>query len=279
MRFLPVLSLVSLFVLFQPSYAQILKGVTALQGDAPKTEGFLKVSPVAGAPLSERLDLWMTLPHSTSAIRHYQVEMTKPLHMVVVSDDFKTFLHIHPTLTPSGHFLITQKFPSAGTYQVYCDALPNDLNHQVFRFPIAVGQPSASTPRKLPYTGMGVHVGPYEVDLSSVRLHAGRMDMVDVEILKNGKTAKDLHPYLGAPAHAVFLNTQDLSYVHVHPTAVGAMTMDMSKPMPDLPDNASVSGEMMLHIAIREAGTYKMWLQFRGENDQLYIAEFTVLAS
>jgi hypothetical protein len=126
---------------------------------------------------------------------------------------------------------------------------------------------------------MGVHVGPYEVDLSSVRLHAGRMDMVDVEILKNGKPAQDLHPYLGAPAHAVFLNTQDLTYVHVHPMAVGAMTMDMSKPMPDLPDNASVSGEMMLHIAIREAGTYKMWLQFRGENNQLYIAEFTVLAS
>jgi hypothetical protein len=279
MRYLPLLSLVSLLTVLQPSSAQILKGVTALQGDPPKTEGFLKASPVAGNPLDQRLDLWMTLPHSTAAIRHYQVEMTKPLHMVVVSDDFKTFLHIHPTLTPTGHFLITQKFPSPGTYQVYSDALPNDLNHQVFRFPITVGKPSPSLPRKLAYTGMGVHVGPYEVDLSSVRLHAGRMDMVDVEILKNGKPAQDLHPYLGAPAHAVFLNTQDLTYVHVHPMAVGAMTMDMSKPMPDLPDNASVSGEMMLHIAIREAGTYKMWLQFRGENNQLYIAEFTVLAS
>jgi hypothetical protein len=57
------------------------------------------------------------------------------------------------------------------------------------------------------------------------------------------------------------------------------MTMDMSKPMPDLPDSASVSGDMMLHIALREAGTYKLWLQFRGAGDKLYIAEFTILAS
>jgi hypothetical protein len=57
------------------------------------------------------------------------------------------------------------------------------------------------------------------------------------------------------------------------------MQMDMSKPMPELPDGASVSSDMMLHIALREAGTYKLWLQFRGAGDKLYIAEFTVLAS
>jgi hypothetical protein len=36
---------------------------------------------------------------------------------------------------------------------------------------------------------------------------------------------------------------------------------------------------MMLHIALREAGTYKLWLQFRGASDKLYVAEFTILAS
>jgi hypothetical protein len=58
-----------------------------------------------------------------------------------------------------------------------------------------------------------------------------------------------------------------------------SMPMDMSKPMPELPDGASVSGEMMLHIALWEPGTYKLWLQFRGANDKLYVAEFTILAS
>ena len=271
---------VSLFVILGAASlrADVLKGEPSLQGYPVQTEGFLKASPGA-TPLEQKLDVWMTLPNSPAPIRQYQVEMTKKLHMIIVSDDFKTFMHVHPSLNSSGHFLITQTFPAAGTYLVYADTLPNDLNHQVFRFKLDVGHASAPAARNLPNTGMGVQAGPYEVDLSTVRIHAGRMEMVDISVLKDGQPAKDLHPYLGAPAHAVFLNAKDLSYVHVHPMASDMMDMDMSKPMPELPDNASVSGDMMLHIALREAGTYKLWLQFRGANDKLYIAEFTVLAS
>lgn len=258
--------------------AEVLKGEPSLQGYPVQTQGFLKATASAKSPLEEHLDMWMTLPNSSIPIKSYQVEMTKKLHVVVVSDDFKTFLHIHPTLMPNGHFVITQQFPAPGTYFVYADGLPNNLNHQVFRFKLDVEHPSPPEPRDLPTTGMGVQAGPYEVDLSTVRVHSMRMEMVEVQVLKNGQPAKDLHPYLGGAAHAVFLNVKDLSYVHVHPMPMGAM-MDMSKPMPDMPDNASVSPDMMLHIALHEAGTYKLWLQFRGENDKLYIAQFTILAS
>ena len=258
--------------------AEVLKGEPSLQGYPVQTQGFLKAMPSAKNPLEEHLDMWMTLPNSSVPIKSYQVEMTKKLHVVVVSDDFKTFLHIHPTPMPNGHFVITQQFPSAGTYFVYADGLPNNLNHQVFRFKLNVEHASPPEPRDLPTTGMGVQAGPYEVDLSTVRVHSMRMEMVEVQVLKNGQPAKDLHPYLGGAAHAVFLNVKDLSYVHVHPMAMGAM-MDMSRPMPDMPDNASVSPDMMLHIALHEAGTYKLWLQFRGENDKLFIAQFTIIAS
>lgn len=261
--------------------AQILKGEPCLQGSQPQTEGFLKASAVAGDLLDQHLDIWMTLPKSAMPIKRYQVEMTKKLHVVIVSDDFKTFLHIHPTLEADGHFLITQQFQAPGTYFVYADGLPNELNHQVFRFKLDVGHASPPSARSLPTTGMGVQAGPYEVDMSTVRVHAGRMEMVDIEVLENGKPANDLHPYLGAPAHAVFLNTKDLSYVHVHPMGADMMSMqmDMSKPMPELPDSAHVSSDMMLHIALWEAGTYKLWLQFRGAGDKIYIAEFTILAT
>jgi hypothetical protein len=272
------LSTILLVALCASSQAQTLKGTIALQGESAQTEGYLKATPAPADPLEEKLDLWMTLPKSAAPIKSYQTEMTKQVHVVIVSDDFKTFLHIHPTLSPTGHFVITQKFPAAGLYQVYADGLPNKLNHQVFRFELPVGKAAGESARTLPPTGMGTHVGPYEVDLSTVRLHAGKMEMVDVEILKDGKPAKDLHPYLGVPAHAVFLNSKDLSYVHVHPMAMDA-SMDMSKPMVDMPDNAPSSGEMMLMVSIKEAGTYKLWLQFRGANNQLYIAEFTMVAS
>jgi hypothetical protein len=261
--------------------ADVLKGEPSLQGYQAQTEGFLKATAVAGNPLEQRLDVWMTKPASTVPIKGYQVEMTKKLHMIIVSDDFKTFLHVHPNLEPSGHFVLTQQFPAPGTYLVYADTLPENMNHQVFRFKLDVGHASPPSARNLPNTGMGVQAGPYEVDLSTVRVHTHRMEMVDIQVLENGQPAKDLHPYLGAPAHAVFLNTKDLSYVHVHPMPAGQMNMqmDMSKPMPELPDGAPVSADMMLHIALWEPGTYKMWLQFRGAGDKLYVAEFTILAS
>jgi hypothetical protein len=280
MKVCSLLCIVLAMALKASGQVQLLRGTFALQGDSAKTDSYLKLTPIGGDPLNEHLDFWMTAPKSAQPIKRYRVEMTKKLHMVVVSNDFHTFLHIHPELRPDGHLLINQRFPANGVYQIYADGEPNDLNHQVFRFEVPIGKPGPLTPRVLPSSGMGVQVGPYEVDLSTVRVHAGRMEMIDVEILKDGKPAKDLHPYLGVPAHAVFLNSKDLSYVHVHPMAMDAgMNMDMSKPMPDMPDTGPSSGEMMLHVAIREAGSYKLWLQFRGNGQQLYVAEFTLTAS
>ncbi len=260
--------------------SQILQGQFALQGQQPLTEAHLKVAPVAGKPLTERLDLWMNLPGKPAAIQSYQVEMTKKLHMIFVRDDFKVFLHEHPTLRPDGHLLLTQTFPAPGTYLAYTDGLPNQMNHQVFRFEFNVGQPSPPD-RNLSPTGLGVQAGPYEVDLSTVRLRAGMMSTLDVAILKNGKPATDLHPYLGVPAHSVFLNARDLTYVHVHPTAAGQMMdMTMSGGMamadpPPLPENGPSPSSLQLHLALREPGTYRMWLQFRG-GAQLCVAEFTI---
>ena len=256
---------------------QTLQGQFALQGQKPQTEAHLKVTPTPGKPLQQKLDLWMTEPGKPQAIRNYQVEMTKKLHMIVVSNDFKTFLHLHPTLAPDGHLLLTQQFPAPGTYLVYTDGLPENLNHQVFRFEVNVGAPSAPD-RTLKPTGMGVTVGPYEVDLSSIRLRSGQMSMLDINILKDGKPATDLHPYLGSPAHAVFLNARDLSYVHAHPMAGDQMmNMDMSKDPPPMPEAGPSPAEMMLHLALHEPGSYKLWLQFRG-GTQLYVAEFTITA-
>ncbi|QHN03270.1 hypothetical protein FTO74_07745 [Granulicella sp. WH15] len=255
---------------------QVLQGVFALQGQTAQTEAHLKATPAPGNPLKQKLDFWMTEPNRAAPIKSYQTEMTKKMHVVVVSNDFKTFMHLHPTLGPDGHLVLTQVFPAKGTYLVYTDGLPNQLNHQVFRFALNVGGTSSDV-RTLPPTGMGVQVGPYEVDLSSVRLRSGAMSMVDINILKDGKPATDLHPYLGSPAHAVFLNTKDLSYVHAHPMASDQMMMDMSKDPPPMPENGPSPSDMMLHLALREPGTYKLWLQFHG-GTQLYVAEFTITA-
>jgi len=104
-----------------------------------------------------------------------------------------------------------------------------------------------------------------------------------VEINKNGRPAGDLHPYLGAAAHAVFLNTASLTYVHVHPMTgdqmadmnemAGMRGMNMSHE--DLAPGEKVSGRMYLMVPALKPGLYKLWLQFRG-GTELYVAPFTL---
>lgn len=253
-------------------------GIFVFQGGRSVTDGHIRFDIIGKDPLDQRIELWMTPSGSAQPIHDYAVEMTKKLHVVIVDSGFTTFLHIHPTLGKDGIFRIEQRFPAPGVYYLYADGAPNNGDHQVFRFTMNIG--GDVSPRKpvLEPTGREVNVGPYTVDLSKARLSAGGMDMIDVEILKGDKLAKDLHPYLGAPAHAVFLNSHDLTYVHVHPMPEGDNTpMTMAAMNMELPDSASLPATMMLHVSVKEPGLYKMWLQFRG-GDQLYIAPFVLPA-
>ena len=282
------LIVVSAMALGEPS---IIKGSFAFQGSTPVTQGYLRMNSIGGNPLKEHIEIWMTPLNSSHPISSYQVEMTKKIHVVVVSKDFGTFLHIHPVLGPGGLFRIDQEFPAPGLYYLYADGLPNDANHQVFRFTLTVGTPGVQkAPDLTVLPGMKDTVGPYTVSLSKGLLTVGSMDMIEVKIFKGGSPAKDLHPYLGAPGHAVFLNSRDLSYVHVHPMEMGAMAKmmgmqmagmtpsQMQKMMPDMPDSASSPPDMALYVSVKEQGIYKLWLQFRG-GTQLYVAPFVLIAN
>jgi hypothetical protein len=268
-----------------PSAAAEVTGVFALQGGAPATRAHLVASPQSN-PLQVRLDYWLTHDNGT-VVRDYAVEMTKKLHLIVVGADFTTFLHVHPVLAADGHFSILLTVPHAGTYYLYADDQPAHLPKQVFRFLLDVGA-AAPASQDLRPTGRVVKAGPYVVSLSSTALTAGDLTMLTVHVRKQGKPAADLQAYLGAPAHAVFINAATLDYVHVHPMALGTMdACDMSG-MGNMGDmtmgamnmrevHGAVSPDMMLHVAVPRSGTYKMWLQFLGGGN-LYVAPFLLKA-
>ena len=260
--------------------ASSISGSFALQGGEPSTQARLEMTTAGKEHLTRHLDFAMTRAANGLAVRDYQVELTKKLHVIIVSDDLSLFLHVHPRLLQNGHFVLDQHFPAEGKYHIFADATPAGLEQQVFRFDVGIGAIFAGHTGALIPTGTLVTTGPYTVTLSTATLRVGRPEMIQIHISKHGAPARDLHPYLGVAAHAVLVQSTDQSYVHAHSMSGNSMGhMDMggghSKSLADS-DTALIGSDSMLHVTLREPGEYKLWLQFRG-GEALYVAPFIVI--
>ena len=259
--------------------ASSIPGSFALQGGEPSTQARLEITTAGKEALTRHLDFAMTRSANGPAVRDYQVELTKKLHVIIVNDDLSVFLHVHPRLLQNGHFVLDQHFPAEGKYHIFADATPAGLEQQVFRFDVGIGAVSAGHTGALAPTGTFVTAGPYTVKLSTATLTVGRPEMIQIHIAKHGAPARDLHPYLGVAAHAVLVQSTDQSYVHAHSMSgdsMGHMDRDGGhSKSPANSDTALIGPDSMLHVTLREPGEYKLWLQFRG-GDALYVAPFVV---
>jgi hypothetical protein len=262
-------------------------GTFALAGGTAKARAFLGVRP-SGAT-SARLAFSIDALAEHQKLSDFDVEMTQRMHVIVISDDFRHFEHLHPALRPDHRFEVPVEVPALGRYEIYADTSPHGLGQQVFRFSVPFGSTKRQSPDLTP-TPRTVTLGRYSVTLDGLQLAAGKSTMLVVKITKDGAPATDLHPYLGGAAHAVFINARTLSYAHVHPMQGapsmpmrGAMSMPMqdamSMPEPaELPDGARLDSTLNLHVVSPSRGTYKLWLQFRG-GTQLYVAPFILTAA
>jgi hypothetical protein len=241
---------------------------------------------------SESLDFVLTRVGEGKAITKYDVELTKQLHVIAISDDFTTFLHDHVTqVAKDGHFRLNMAFPRPGLYHVYADSVPSGLGQQVLRFDLPIGTTQASRKAAGPRaTGLAGSDGPYAVKFDALDLTAGREAALTLHIEKEGKPAADLHPFLGVAAHAVFIDTDDLSYLHVHATpaaatpAAGAVSHEMhgmeghgmggtlgdthgGPGASAMPASAAVGPDFSLHVKPAKAGNYVLWIQFIGDRE------------
>lgn len=248
-----------------------VEGIYALDDVKQQVAGELVATPV-GNSSDLKLDISFHRMQEKNALKRYETELTKEMHVIAVSDDLTIMLHHHVAHVIDGHGQDRMRFPKPGLYHIYIDAAPKTIGQQVMRFDLNVGDepaaPLISRPLGMPMTE--VISGLYTLSFDRLEVTAGQPAMLTLRITELGKPARDLHPFLGVGAHIVLIGTETLDYLHAHPIETDdhpTETGDAEKPDPSV---------LRFHLAPSKPGPYRLWVQFIGGRT-VYTVPFAAL--
>lgn len=148
------------------------------------------------------------------------VEFERRLHLLLIRDDFREFYHLHPQET-DGLWSVDADFPESGIYYAYVDIAPVEGPRVILRSTLAVGEdPEPREARPEPDPALAAFINPFRAEVDIDTLEAGRELPMSISVTKDGLPFSDIQTYLGAYAHVVVLNHENLSaFVHAHPGA------------------------------------------------------------
>jgi hypothetical protein len=193
------------------------------------------------------------------ALRGFEPENGKLLHLIVVRKDLTAYQHLHPRLDPDGTWSVELRTPRAGDYRAIADFVIDGRKYVVGT---TLHVPGAADDSPLPAPALHARTDGYDVELQRpARLEAGEEDQLTFRITRDGRPVRDLQPYLGAYGHLVALHAPELAYSHVHP---------------DGEDRAQ--GAITFATELHERGAYRLFMQFRADG-RVHTAAFTQTAS
>jgi hypothetical protein len=176
------------------------------------------------------------------AVRDFDVEHTKRMHLIVARRDLTGFQHLHPAMGADGTWSTALRLTGAGSYRVFADfshggtptTLAGDLRID-----------GAADLRALPAPQpVATSDGGYDVRVAARGARPGRETTLRFTVT-NGGTPVGVEPYLGAGGHLVALREGDLAFLHVHPIE-------------------HATGDSIAFAAtFPTAGRYRLFLQFR----------------
>jgi hypothetical protein len=174
------------------------------------------------------------------AVRDFDIEHTKRMHLIVARRDLTGFQHLHPTMAPDGTWSTPLRLDDAGSYRLFADFSRGD-EPMTLADDLEVDGPVDLKPLPLPAT-TAVSDGGYTVRLAEGAARAGQESELRFTITKDGRTV-ETEPYLGAGGHLVALRDGDLAFLHVHPTE----------------DDDAIGFE----ATFPTAGSYRLFMQFK----------------
>lgn len=171
-------------------------------------------------------------------VEHLVVNHEKLLHLIIVDEHLDQYLHLHPEQMDKGVFE-TSVALTEGSYKVFVDIKPENLEYVVSPIDIQIGESSDShSHASLEVDEMLTKtVNNQTALLTTTTLEAGKPVTLTFELPDAA-----LEPYLGAMGHVVILDETANNYIHVHPKN---------------------DRETVFETQFSKAGIYKLWGEFK----------------
>jgi hypothetical protein len=166
---------------------------------------------------AERLAFRIVDEHG-EAVRDFDVEHEKRMHLILARRDLTGFRHLHPEMGPDGTWRAEVTLPEAGSYRLFADFSYRD---EAITLATDLRVDGAADLEPLPAPrATAVSDGGYDVRLDSAGARAGEESELRFTITRDGEPVRT-EPYLGAGGHLVALREGDLAFLHVHPSDDG----------------------------------------------------------
>ena len=183
-------------------------------------------------------------------VNEFDIEHEKLLHLIVVSKDMSYFNHIHPEYVGNGEFVITNRFPSGGTYKLIADFVPTGGTKTTRMEWVTIEGTAAAPIALIADESHSKSVDGLDVALENDHPEAGKDFELKFKLsdAETNEPVTDLEPYLGAVGHVVVLSGNTEKYLHVHPI-----------------DEDAKGPEARFMTNFPHPGIYKLWAQFQRE--------------
>jgi hypothetical protein len=183
------------------------------------------------------------------AVRDFEVEHEKRLHLILARRDLTGFQHLHPRMSEDGTWSTPVTIAEPGDYRLFAD-FKHEGENQTLGRDLTVSGTAEDAPLPAPET-IAVTASGYRVQLDAERSQAGRPAELRFHVTRGGDEVA-VEDYLGAKGHLVALRAGDLAYLHTHP-AGDAISFETEFP---------------------SEGRYRLFLQFKHEGE-VHTAAFT----
>lgn len=171
----------------------------------------------------------------------------KEMHFIIVSNNLKTYLHLHPEKKQEGLFIIKQQL-EPGTYQAFVDVTPEYFDYVVSPIELQIGE--KMTPKISLQTDDSwvKKIEGEQVELKAVSAEIG--GHTPLEFITFSKPQN----HLGALGHVIIFDEALTTYIHVHPESHESTTFYAHFP---------------------KTGIYKIFAEFKF-NNQVYRFTFNI---